>query len=92
MNVRMMAMRHIGRPVVIHSTYGVHYGVLHHVDDNGIYLHRTQTGQMVSGSSNPDVVCLDQLSQESNAEQVFFPFFFLPWLALGAVGPWGYWW
>lgn len=87
-----VAMRHLGRPVVVHSTYGVHYGVLHHVDGNGIYLQQMPRGQVLSGEENPIAVPLNQQSGDSDIEKVFFPFFFLPWLALGAIGPWGYWW
>jgi hypothetical protein len=86
-----VAMRHIGRSVVVHSTYGVHYGVLHHVDGNGIYMHQMRTGQLVTGEENSSVVPLNQLSGDSDIEGVFFPFFFLPFLALAAIGPWGYW-
>ncbi len=91
-SIRTLAMQYIGRPVVVHSHYGVHYGVLHHCDDNGLYLVQSRVGLASTEDLETNGVPLCDIPTDNQINQVFFPFFFLPWLALAAIGPWGYWW
>lgn len=81
----------VGQPVYVHANGRVHYGVLHHVTNDGIYLRKGNATGMASGVSEHELEALPFASQEGvDAEQAFWPFFFLPWLAIGALGPW--WW
>ncbi|WP_067624327.1 hypothetical protein [Alicyclobacillus acidiphilus] len=94
-NIRALAQQHIGRPVIVHSAYGVHRGILHHVDHNGMYLqlHRGGT-RPASGSTEVNAQILSNASGDVDAQEVFWPLFFIPWLAAWALYPWWgpYWW
>jgi hypothetical protein len=93
MHIQRLCQQHIGRAVTVHSRYGVHHGVLHHIDQNGMYLQLMQQrgGQMVAGEANVEAVTLDEMSSSLDAKQVFFPFFFIPFAAALALSPlwWG---
>lgn len=91
-NIRALASRHVGRPVIVHSAYGVHRGILHHIDNNGMYLQLNQGGtRMASAGDELDIDTLDRLRQETlEANEVFWPFFFIPFAAAFALSPWWY--
>ncbi|GEO26886.1 hypothetical protein AAC03nite_26710 [Alicyclobacillus acidoterrestris] len=93
-NIRALAMKHIGRPVVVHSVYGVHRGILHHVDQNGMYLRLYQGGgRTVSASEKLSVKTLDSAGGKNvDAEEVFWPLFFIPFAAALALSPWVWGW
>jgi hypothetical protein len=94
-SIRAIALQNIGRRVVVHSRYGVHDGILQHCDDNGMYLRLMRGGAgVVSGSKMEakDVSTLDAMQQDEQMGEVFFPLFFIPWLAASALYPWGYVW
>lgn len=96
-NIRALANQHIGRPVIVHSSYGVHRGILHHCDNNGMYLQLNPNGRygVASGDSSPAIETLnDASSSDLDAQQVFWPFFFIPFAAAFALSPWWgpYWW
>lgn len=94
-NIRSLAQQHIGRPVIVHSSYGVHRGILHHIDNNGMYLQLQGGGRRLAvGEANLDVQILENAQGDVDAEVAFWPFFFIPWLAAWALYPgWGpYWW
>ena len=89
-------MRFIGRPVIIHTRDGVtHRGVLHSVTGDGIYMRPIGGGARLAneaGDSTANIDLLQNMPQpKDDVEEAFFPFFFLPFLALAAVGPWGWW-
>lgn len=89
-SIRNTALRCIGRPVCVHSRQGIHYGVLHHVDENGIYLRQTRAGT-VAWESTPG----DRAAEEPTQDEItlaWFPFLFLPWIALWGLYPWGWYW
>ncbi|WP_245629622.1 LSm family protein [Alicyclobacillus sendaiensis] len=94
-DLRAVARNYIGRPVVVHTHNGVHYGILHHVDDRGMYLRVYRPGARVTGfDGESDVRTLDQLPQSLDAETAWWiwPLIFIPWavaVAL-ALAPW--WW
>lgn len=90
-NIRLLAHQHIGRPVIVHSHYGTHRGILHHVDENGMYLQLHRGNQLATGSNQAFVQTLAEVGPlEVDAEEVFFPFFFIPFAAAFALSPW-YW-
>ncbi|WP_156040063.1 hypothetical protein [Alicyclobacillus macrosporangiidus] len=97
MITRTHCMPFIGQPVVARTRTGVtHYGILHTVTGDGIYLRRVGGGipRLVSetdvNAANLDL--LQNMPQPTDdVRQAFFPFFFLPFLALAAIGPWGWW-
>lgn len=94
-SVRAIAMQNIGRRVIVHSTYGIHDGILHHCDDHGMYLQLMRGGaRVVSGSkvAGNNVTTLDGAANDDKVSEAFWPFFFIPWLAAAALYPWGYWW
>lgn len=83
----------VGRPVYVHANGRVHYGILHSVTTDGVYL-RSLNRQTTVKADHADPLNLDPLlftdTGNIELEEVFWPFFFLPWLAIGALGPW--WW
>lgn len=90
-NIRSLAHQHIGRPVVVHSRYGVHRGILHHVDENGMYLQLHRGNQLASLAEDVTIQTLNCVgSSQVDATEVFFPFFFIPFAAAFALSPW-YW-
>ncbi|MFD1677709.1 hypothetical protein [Alicyclobacillus fodiniaquatilis] len=95
MSIRSLAHQHIGRPVVVRSRYGVHRGILHHVDDNGMYLRLANGNQLTSAAQQATVQTLGEAGGELDAEHVFWPLFFIPWAFALALSPWyygPYWW
>lgn len=84
----------VGQPVYVHAYGQPHYGILHHVTYEGCYLKRVNNVGPVSFHQTGASVALTPLSTKDgmDAQQVFwlFPLFFLPWLAIAALGPW-YW-
>lgn len=98
MQIQQMAQQHIGRAVTVHTRYGVHHGILHHIDQNGMYLRLfpqnggQMGGQMMVGEENLDAATLDQLSNDGDTTEAFFPFFFIPFAAAMAFSPYAYWW
>ena len=96
-NLRALAMQHIGRPVVVHTAYGVHRGILHHIDDRGLYLQMyRQGGRLAAASDEVNARTLDQGATELDVQSAWWiwPFFFIPWAAAWALAPWWgpYWW
>ncbi|WAH38478.1 hypothetical protein [Alicyclobacillus dauci] len=97
-NIRALAHQHMGRPVIVHSRYGIHRGILHHVDDNGMYLrlYRGRGGALVSTSEQASVQPLSEAgSDKLDAQEVFWPLFFIPFAVALALAPWWYgpyWW
>lgn len=87
----------VGQHVVVHMRDGgIHHGLLQSVTNDGIYLRRTMPGSIrtVAGCTSPSEIRLLQDIPEvaDDVEQVWFPFFFLPFFALAALRPWGWYW
>lgn len=96
MLTRNHVMPYIGQRIVVQTKDGViHHGFLHHVCEKGIYLRPVRGGvQPMAGESavGEDFDVLQNLPQKtSDTEQVWFPFFFLPFFALAAFWPWWWW-
>ncbi|WAH43683.1 hypothetical protein NZD89_10025 [Alicyclobacillus fastidiosus] len=92
-NIRALAMQHVGRPVIVHSTYGVHRGILHHVDNNGMYLQMYGANRTVSASQEASAQTLGSLKGAGvEAEEVFWPLFFIPFVAAFALSAWYWYW
>lgn len=91
-DIRSLAHQHIGRPVIVHSTYGVHRGILHHVDTNGMYLqlHRGNYGMATGNDKMTAQTLIEAAPDGMDLEEVFWPFFFIPFAAAFALSPW-YW-
>lgn len=87
----------VGQRVVARTRDGAtHDGILHSVTNDGIYLRpmastRSRLVNFAEGSPIADVLQNMPHSSE-DVNEVFFPFFFLPFFALAALGPWGLWW
>ncbi len=73
----------VGQPVVVHAHGRPHYGILHSVNDDGLYLSRVRQAGFTSTE--------EEANDAGSAELVFWPLFFLPWLAIGALYPWLWW-
>ncbi|MCY0869578.1 MAG: hypothetical protein OWT27_03190 [Firmicutes bacterium] len=93
------ARRLVGQHVYVHAYGRVHHGVLHQVTPEGLYLQRVDGARTVSAPWEAGSLAQVQAElaplaaatgDDAQAEQVWFPFFFLPWLAVAALGPW--WW
>jgi uncharacterized damage-inducible protein DinB len=90
-------MRFMGRPVVVHTRDGaIHHGILHSVTGDGIYMRPFGGGTTRFASATDvntaNINLLQSMPQpEDDVEEAFFPFLFLPFLALAALGPWGWW-
>ncbi|QSO46052.1 hypothetical protein [Alicyclobacillus mengziensis] len=86
---------YIGQRVVVRTHDGVtHHGILHAINNNGMYLRpiRGQAG-LAQGTADSSPQLLDHKgSEQGDIEQAWWPFFFLPWLAVAAFWPWGWWW
>ncbi|MDI9259412.1 hypothetical protein [Alicyclobacillus sendaiensis] len=96
-DLRAVARNYIGRPVVVHTHNGVHRGILHHVDDRGMYLRVYRPDARVTAfDGESDVRTLDQLPQSLDAETAWWlwPLIFIPWAVALALAPWwwGPWW
>ncbi len=85
----------VGQPVHVHAYDRVHHGVLHSLTADGIYLRPMNGAGMAShdttGMSTPDLIQTPLSGQSVDAEQVFWPLLFLPFLAIWALGPWWWW-
>lgn len=91
----MHCQHYLGRTVIVHSHYGVHHGVMREIRRDGIVLANVRAVP-VSGELQ-QTLRIEHADQpdELSAETAFFPFFFIPFLALTAVAaaaasPW--WW
>lgn len=86
---------YVGQRLVVHTTNGVtHHGYLHSVNQSGIYLRSIQnSGMMMSGSrfSSDTTTAIANSNTNLDVDDAFFPFFFLPFLAIAAFSPW-FWW
>ena len=87
----------IGQRVVVQMRDGAtHDGILHSVTNDGIYMRPIVAGRagLVSDVGNSPIAdVLQNMPQSANdVKEVFFPFLFLPFFALAAFGPWGWWW
>jgi hypothetical protein len=89
------ASQYIGRPVCAHCYGRKYYGVLQRVTNQGIYMQQ-MGGAAVNGSKEEASISTADRPEGVDAENVFFPLLFLPFLALTALTPWwgwgGYWW
>ncbi|KEO81171.1 hypothetical protein [Tumebacillus flagellatus] len=82
--------KHIGRHVCLTCHDGTrHYGVLHSVTRDGVYLRRAPYGG-ASGRADELTVHHADGDQQVDGETVFWPLLFLPFVALAAFSPW-YW-
>lgn len=95
MITRAHVQPYIGQPIVVHTHEGtVHRGVLHSVNNNGIYIRpmRGRTGLAGGTASELTPEVLGDLDADSDVTEAWLPFFFIPWLAMAAFYPWGWWW
>lgn len=84
------ARRYLGKPVVCQCHDGRrHVGVVRRVTPEGIYLQQGGAGQVSAESDAATFTHADQAG-DLQAETVFWPLLFLPFLALAALTPWGY--
>lgn len=81
-----------GHHVSVHAHGRVYTGVLHSVTPDGIYLAH-QPVSVVSGGTEPERATLLPLAkgETEDAELVFWPLLFLPFLAIAALSPL-FWW
>jgi hypothetical protein len=89
---REHCMRFIGKPVGVRLRDGrIHQGILHSVTADGIHL-RSLPARYVDGDDTIKVDVLQNLPQtDLDEKEAFFPFFFLPFLALSALWPLAWW-
>lgn len=97
MITRAHCIPYIGQRVIAHTKDGrLHDGILHSVTNDGMYLRPVVAGRVrpVSHANKSDsqVDLLAQMPGESELQEAFFPFFFLPFFALAAFSPWAWWW
>ena len=90
------ALGMIGQPVCVHAYGELHYGILHQVTYDGVYLRKTSATGAASFNKNSAALQLvpNTTKDTSDTEPVFFwlwPLFFLPWLAIAALTPWWLW-
>jgi hypothetical protein len=89
-------MQFIGHKVVAYHVSGhVYRGRLHSVSDDGIYLMRAKLINEASGSMNQLSVdhAISNSVEEADISEAFFPFLFLPLVALtglAAARPYAY--
>jgi hypothetical protein len=87
----------VGQRVVVQTRDGAtHNGILHSATNDGIYLRpiaARRAGIVSNIGNSPIVDVLDNMPQSTDdVSEVFFPFLFFPYFALGGLGPWGLWW
>ncbi|WP_282200145.1 hypothetical protein [Collibacillus ludicampi] len=84
----------IGRPVGVRLRDGsVHRGILHSVTDTGIHFRPLQGARTIDGDDTIKVDVLQNLPQSGiDCEKAFWPFFFLPFLAISLLWPLAFWW
>ncbi|RIV22989.1 hypothetical protein D2Q93_08475 [Alicyclobacillaceae bacterium I2511] len=98
MITRAHVLPYVGQRVVVRCHDGVvHHGILHSVTNEGIYLRPLQgSAGLASNASQSDLTAIQLLDtarlQDNEYQQTWWPFLFLPWLALAAFSPWGWWW
>lgn len=86
----------IGQQVTVHAYGRIHHGIMHHVTADGVYL-QPNGGAMMSFPSDErketDTVLIPITVTDTavQPEPVFWPFLFLPFLAIAALGPWWWW-
>lgn len=90
-------MPYVGQRIVVRTRDGAsHDGYLHSVTHDGIYLRPATGGRTslaVNTESKPSVLRLSDLPDATDdVSEAWFPFFFLPFFALAAFSPWGWWW
>lgn len=93
------AKRLVGQRVIAYHVNGTAYhGVLHSVTDRGIYMMNARAIRPVSaekGTVTPEHAIFDR-GEKQDVSEAFFPFFFLAFAALFALGaasayyPYGY--
>jgi hypothetical protein len=93
---RAHCMRYVGRPVFVRTRDGAfHHGILHSVTGGGIYMRPVRGGIARVSETDVNSANIDLLQNtpqpNDDVETAFFPFFFLPFFALAALGPWGWW-
>ncbi|MDB5084254.1 MAG: hypothetical protein JWN30_1140 [Bacilli bacterium] len=89
---------YLGKGVVCHSRHGIHTGILQEIRVDGIVLRNVRiVPANTQVNEELKTVHADQ-PEELNIQEAFWPFFFIPFLALFAVAlaaaayPWyGYW-
>ena len=97
------ARQMIGRPCIARCHDGrQHVGIVRRVTRDGIYMQ--PIGGQVSGTNDQSDITTADRAHDKEAENVFWPLFFLPFLTLAALSPWwgwggygwrgwgGYWW
>ena len=84
--------QYIGHRVYVYAYGQIHHGILHQVTNEGVYL-RTLDVVEAGGETAPAPAAHASLQtpNEAGVLHVFAPLLFLPFLAVGALGPW-YWW
>ncbi|MCL6443272.1 MAG: hypothetical protein K6T83_07435 [Alicyclobacillus sp.] len=87
----------VGQRVVVRTRDGAtHDGILHSVTNDGIYMRPIagrRIGPVSGGGDSPAVDVLQNMPQSADdLKEVFFPFLFLPFFAIGAIGAGGWWW
>ncbi len=95
MITRQHVMPYIGQRVVVRTNDGaIHHGILHSCDGNGIYLRSIGNGVRMVNTDRAEqsVSLLHELPQNTEITEAWWPFFFLPWLAIAAFWPWAWWW
>lgn len=94
MITRVHATPWVGQHVVVRTHEGaVHYGILHSVTQEGIYLRpiRGATSLTTTETEQQPLLLGTASPEETDVEQAWFPFFFFPFLALAWLGPWAWW-
>lgn len=85
----------VGQRVVVHAYGRAHHGVLHSVTPEGVYLNQTPMARPVNAGDeegiNAVLAPFDPVDGVE-AESVFWPLLFLPFLAIAALAPfyWGW--
>lgn len=85
--MRKHAKALLGKHVVVHHVEGWScHGILHSMTHEGLYLMNVHMMEQVSASdTTPTLEFTISHDAKVNAEQVFFPFFFLPFAALTGI-------
>lgn len=88
------ARQYLGQPVIAHCRGGVrHYGIVHNVTQDGIWLRPMPRGTTVSSEAEKVKAITADKPEDLKGETVFFGFapFFLPFFTLLALSPF-FWW
>lgn len=97
MITRAHCLPFVGQRVVVQTRDGaMHDGILHSVTNDGIYMRPVAARRAGLVSDIGDVSVTDVLQNmpqsTDDLREVFFPFLFFPFFALGGIGRWGWWW